>query len=542
MSKQSVTIQLIDISEFDSNNHYFSLLKRKFTNQQKGKILWLKRRDDIPPEMKGFLPIEFAKEVSIATRFLHDNLPTYKCSKTLLDLHAQLAKEVGFETNIFEYIIANEQVIRNMIILRGREFLKNIPMKCADIDRIADSGKLEFTRNDVHLFNLLLDSQGSQSFLYLDDDLKKDVKILRKIFERYKFCCLDHFNEEFRTNRDIVKEAMVYQPLLYRYIDEKLKFDREIVKLALERDGSILKFVPPKTKFHSDIELASIAIRNNHLAFEFVSPKVKDRLESNYQISLDLYQLKYWNTKEKVLEIWENSQFKLEKEIALAGIKQNCEIYFQLPQDLQQDSNIILKYIVSSGKILNDSLNDWIVLELAKNHDTSLFMLLPDKYRNDFHYNEILIKRNARFLRFLTTEMKNNYLLVMQAVKNDGSTLEYASEELRNDLEICKQAIYNNGAAFKHVGPLQEHNYDLLLLSFISNNQNSVQNLKQAEYDPEIIKLVYQFDPTVTGKKNSKFTKEEWIEFTIRKGYCITFSEELFNARLDFEYFGAKIY
>ena len=54
-------------------------------------------------------------------------------------------------------------------------------------------------------------------------------------------------------------------------------------------------------------------------------------------------------------------------------------------------------------------------------------------------------KEDYPALKFASSQLRNDYDIVLSAVKYNGLALEYASKELRNNLDIVLEAIKQKG-------------------------------------------------------------------------------------------------
>jgi hypothetical protein len=112
------------------------------------------------------------------------------------------------------------------------------------------------------------------TFTFISDELKKDRDIVLIVLQNDIIGELrNYLDKDFLKDISLLKQAIVVNPDLFRYVETSIKSNKELALLAINQDGLLLKYCGNTLK--DDFDLVMKAVQNNGLALEFASEKLK---------------------------------------------------------------------------------------------------------------------------------------------------------------------------------------------------------------------------------------------------------------------------
>ena len=141
-------------------------------------------------------------------------------------------------------------------------------------------------------------------------------------------------------------------------------------------------------------------------------------------------------------------------------------------------NNTMIKYI--SGMIYSHEYDDYDFMLNIFSHCVkinNIYSLISDRLKNNKKFILELVSLNPFILEYVTSDMKNNYDVVLAAVTSnigDGYILKYASDNMRNNYDIVLAAVNNNGNALLFANDNLQDNYDIVLDAIKKDNYDII--------------------------------------------------------------------
>lgn len=250
----------------------------------------------------------------------------------------------------------------------------------------------------------------------MQDDISKlsDKELLELVLKDGKN--LKIIPERLRDNEDFMTEVVLKNPLDFYYASSRLQSNRDLVLLAVSKRGFMLKYASEELK--GDKEIAMIAVKSEVLSYSEISDNLKNDIDI-----LTIVLPKDGNAlKECSLEHKNNKELVL---LALAGGAYYCD----LSSEMQEDYDVA-----------------WYAL----NKNESGYRMLKEKFREDFNFIEIGLKKDIlnllyvpedaknslKFLDFLKVEIENKDILSRVVHGEDGHLFISMLEDTH---KICMQ-------------------------------------------------------------------------------------------------------
>lgn len=202
---------------------------------------------------------------------------------------------------------------------------------------------------------------------------------------------LEDLDEFWRSNREIVKSALIYDNKNSRsslqFASQSLQDDREIVLMAIQNTPFALQFASERLQDDKEIVLA--AIKDSCYSLQFISERLQD-------------------DKEVVLTAMQNSVFALQ----LASER--------LRKELEDNREFILSFIKKSS----------FALQFAS-----------PRLRDDKEIVLVAVKKSGWTLQFASKRLQDDEEIVLTAIKKSSSAVEFASKRLQEKFLNHHQVI-----------------------------------------------------------------------------------------------------
>lgn len=158
---------------------------------------------------------------------------------------------------------------------------------------------------------------------------------------------------------------------------------------------------------------------------------------------------------------------------ALDKIKENSNNINYINSELLKDKEILLLVIKTLSKTVDKSfVNQKSFDDYFKDYKRKDIPLFDDP-----QFMQEALSLTGYVLKYTTSDLKDNFNLVLQAVKNYPNALFFASKELRNNKQIVEPAIERCGWSIRYASVKLQDNFELarkaILQNFIAFNDIS---------------------------------------------------------------------
>ena len=205
--------------------------------------------------------------------------------------------------------------------------------------------------------------------------------------------------------------------------------------LPLYRQVAILK------RMNVDISRATLAnwmIRSAEL-LKPLYEALKQRLLKQPAIMADETTVQVLNepgrdaTKKSYMWLYRNAPYSsLDADQASWLCRQNSNLFFKLPAELQNARRVVLAALDGDGQFLEKPEFE--------------------KYQEDKEAVLRAVCHDGRALRFASSELQGDKDVVLAAISQKGWALEYASDALREDAQVVWTAVNESGLSIKSAG------------------------------------------------------------------------------------------
>lgn len=245
-------------------------------------------------------------------------------------------------------------------------------------------------------------------------DFQNDEDVVLEALKDTNGFILEYTSDELKLSKEFILKALDEKiPYIFENINDKLKSDKDIISSALKNDNSCSVLGNMDSNFKIDRDMALDAVKNNCYAIKYL-----------------------------------DEEFTHDKEIGLYSVAKDGEMIKFLSEDLKKDKDIVYKAIDSKKglwfafKEIGDIFKDdkGLILK-AVSFDGNILSYASDRLKSDREVVLAAIKSNPNALKYVDKELCDDRELVFEAVKNKGFVLEYASAKLKSDIEIVSEAM-----------------------------------------------------------------------------------------------------
>lgn len=274
-------------------------------------------------------------------------------------------------------------------------------------------------------FHMARELSNESLYLQLNESLRSDLDIIRgfsKFLPIYEFTPL-----ELRNNFSFSEAFINQYPENIQYAGPSIKTNREFIKSILLKRGDLISFI--KDIYGNDLELATIAVKNNGLSLEHFSQEIQNNLEIvNLAVLENPLSLKYAS------------------------------------DDLKNNTDLVITAIDKDGFVLE------FTSEKLKDNESIVSKAISHKRTEDFGWGSNPKKSSGGSFKFASERIKGIKTLALTALKNEGiygptnlwGNIDHESERplfaylpdvLRNDKDIVITAIENNIECVRYINP-----------------------------------------------------------------------------------------
>lgn len=217
---------------------------------------------------------------------------------------------------------------------------------------------------------------------------KINLEIARKLVEinpKY-FTLLD---QKFQCNDLIIRTAIYKNPYILTQLDPELKQYPKYLKIALQNKGTLFNKIPARFKIQPFIEIALKSDGNVYLSLE--------------------------------------EQYQFDQNLALIAIKQAPEMFNTLPNQLQNNKEII-----------------WAALKGNPN----IYKEIPLKYQKNLEICEYTYTQLPRMIEFMPKKRLTNQNKIFQAIQKDPDIWQYLPKKIQQNSEIKNYCLNHSAKTF----------------------------------------------------------------------------------------------
>lgn len=158
-------------------------------------------------------------------------------------------------------------------------------------------------------------------------------------------------------------------------------------------------------------------------------------------------------------------KFRYDKEISLAAVENNALYMRFVPKALQNDKEFVLAAVKSNGLALQYASKalqkDREIWEPALKQNAYVAGLFPKDWWQIPHLVKYILGLNWRAVQYLSQDLKDNYLVMMQAMRHNGWAMSYASERLQDDDNFVRGAVSYHPEALSYASPRLQNDPEL---------------------------------------------------------------------------------
>jgi hypothetical protein len=231
-------------------------------------------------------------------------------------------------------------------------------------------------------------------------------------------------------------------------------------------------------------------------------------------------------------------QFKGDKDVVLAAVKQNGEALKFASEELQGDKGFMMAVVAQNGVALEFASEELqgdkeVVMAAVKQNGVAL-NYVSEELKADKEFMMAAVKQNRFALKYAPEELQGDKEFVLAAVTQNGEALEYVSEELRQDKEVVLAAVTQNGEALEYASEELKHDEEFIMDVVTKNKDfilyvDSFKDEESKELLKSVIKLALSNDGLLLAKLPDLYVTEEMCVTAVRQNnYAYQYVPERF--------------
>lgn len=367
-----------------------------------------------------------------------------------------------------------------------------------------------------------------EKFYNYQNDKEVAVKLALAKSDKYHKLSLKDLNDELKNDKDTVLELMKNgcQATGWHecYIPDEFLSDKEFMKEAIKMELPLYMYASEEIRSDKELALEAVKIENNCRFIPHELSSQKDFMLEAVKVNSDYYLINPYN------------EFRNDKEITLAAVKNNPMLLKHTSNKLKADEEIVLAAIKDNSKkidvdqffkhcISRKLRNNAEFMTIAtenipkaynyafeaikydrdlliahfNNHKDSYysdikFYNLPETLQKNFSNDKELIisaiKVDRGWLEGASEQLKDDIDVVMPAVKHDGYALQFVSDRLKDDETVVKAAVTEDGYALEYASDRLKNDLDTVKVAF-DKTPSALQNASP-KIQKENLDLVYE--------------------------------------------------
>jgi hypothetical protein len=307
------------------------------------------------------------------------------------------------------------------------------------------------------------------NYVCTSSELRYDFDIVMMAVQQ-NTTCFRYLPSQFRENKDIILNAIKNTQTPYisyniiPYIDKLLFANYEFMLLFI--DANVNSFLYASDDLKNNHTIVTAACKKNGYMLEIASEKMKNTLSIvKNSVNFDTHVLKFAS-----YDIRNNKQFVMEN-----MTNEECKWKLQRPTmfehvstKLQDDYDVVMHAVKINGCALQ------FASEKMKN---TMAIILAAIYSNPYAF------------KFVPFDVRNNKQIIMENIKNDSdaTAFKFASTELQNDYDVVLCAVTNNGRVIRHANKRFFDNRKIILAS-LTNGRRFTNKINTCIYDDGIFR------------------------------------------------------
>ena len=270
--------------------------------------------------------------------------------------------------------------------------------------------------------------------------------------------------EKFKTNKNIITEAVKSGRKALSFLAENEKNDKNLVITAVKHHGYALQYAPEQLQNDKDVVIAAItAVDQYSNTLQYASEELRnDKDVVITAVGHNGNALQY-----------ASEELQNDKDVAMAALINSTEAFEYVSERLQSDKEFILHAI---GQKDVDAVDDDLDSYISDN--------IPEKLKADKDF-------------------------VLEMVKVNGMVLGCVSDELKVDKDVVTLAVKNNGKAYAHFEWEDETFYDKEIILAAASNGGTPSVISIFTLDEEFFDTVFNHIPNIAYK--SRISAESCI-------------------------------
>ncbi|EFC43556.1 predicted protein [Naegleria gruberi] len=468
-----------DDSEVEDHLEFLtSLLKGKFSNQQKGKKKWLENRLDRMSGMvfEGFIPIEWMKETDMILNLIKNQ----KITPTVV-----IPRFIMYNRRVALELFKNRICMVDDIpgeLLDDREFL----LDCISLDP-----KILLFFDCDEDFNVEIVSRHRRAILFVSKDLIHSQSFIEKVSKVDKYLGMNlpdcNLNSEtpysLRNNKEFVLAALLLNGRALEFVSDELKNDFDVMVQALAEIYAI-KHIP---HCFQDLELMKQLIMKRNSVLELAPFTLID----NKEFIIELMR------KDGMLIYYASHRLRMDRDVVLAAVSQNSEALTYVPNEFVVDKEILIE---------------------AANH-----------------------KQNQSFLYLASDNLKSDREFVLEIVKKQGLALQYVHPSLQSDKVIVKEALASIEESFMYASSALREDTGFIV-ELVKEGYPSVLEYAAIDVDRDMAMSLIKINGHCLKYLQRLYPDEEMEKEAVKQnGFAFEYSDLLFEERMNHFYYGARI-
>ena len=299
-------------------------------------------------------------------------------------------------------------------------------------------------------FLLEIVSLDARCLKFFSEEFKQDEQIVLAAAKHFGDAALEFGAEKFKTNKNIITEAVKSGRKALSFLAENEKNDKNLVITAVKHHGYALQYASEQLQNDKDVVIAAItAVDQYSNTLQYASEELRnDKDVVITAVGHNGNALQY-----------ASEELQNDKDVAMAALINSTEAFKYVSERLQSDKEFILHAI---GQKDEDAVDDDLDYYISDN--------IPEKLKADKDF-------------------------VLEMVKVNGMVLGCVSDELKVDKDVVTLAVKNNGKAYAHFEWEDETFYDKEIILAAASNGGTPSVIPIFTLDEEFFDKIFNYRP-----------------------------------------------
>ena len=299
-------------------------------------------------------------------------------------------------------------------------------------------------------FLLEIVSLDARCLKFFSEEFKQDEQIVLAAAKHFGDAALEFGAEKFKTNKNIITEAVKSGRKALSFLAENEKNDKNLVITAVKHHGYALQYASEQLQNDKDVVIAAItAVDQYSNTLQYASEELRnDKDVVITAVGRNGNALQY-----------ASEELRNDKDVAMAALINSTEAFKYVSERLQSDKEFILHAI---GQKDEDAVDDDLDYYISDN--------IPEKLKADKDF-------------------------VLEMVKVNGMVLGCVSDELKVDKDVVTLAVKNNGKAYAHFEWEDETFYDKEIILAAASNGGTPSVIPIFTLDEEFFDKIFNYRP-----------------------------------------------